>query len=631
MRRFARFAVAVVSLAFVAITADCPSSRLGAEVIRLSPLVLSSGGGDVGSIRYGADVAAGQNAAGKSSGLNFAVSFGYYNSFEVDALPPRTTVALSGASHQAGEKTYVSPSTFFAFTSADDLAETLDGLGFGVKETIYRIAGRPPAVYASPFTLHDYPDGDYSLAFHSIDLVGNVETSRLLNIALDGTPPVTAIFIGEPKFEAFGVTHVSPVTPITLSSIDPEMSGVASGVEVIEYAIDDGQYQVYDGAALYLPEGAQIIRYRARDKVGNVDEARSAVFVVARLADYAVSSIENIAISGHAKVKGNVAANETAQISGNAGLTGDVTASTLTKSGNAVVTGDIKIANPGINQNAINLDALRDIVSVANDNDKIPPTSRGKPAITEDGILKLASRDTLTITTGTYYLKGIEISARAQLFCDGKVNILLDGKAVIAGQGEIYTNVTASPFDTLIYQASTQTINVSGKGRFDAMIYAPYSSVDVTGQGISLGNILARDVKISGEAEVIGALERQKKLVASAPKAAASPRRADGIYDFGLRNAYVYPNPASNGTAPKIRLETGAADSVEIKIYNIAAELVAEAGIDGSAYKTSGGVCYYEQPIDATRLASGVYIYYILAKKSGASDIKVVKKFAVIK
>jgi hypothetical protein len=70
---------------------------------------------------------------------------------------------------------------------------------------------------------------------------------------------------------------------------------------------------------------------------------------------------------------------------------------------------------------------------------------------------------------------------------------------------------------------------------------------------------------------------------------------------------------------------------VEIKIYNIAAELIAEAGIDGSAYKTSEGVCYYEQPIDATRLASGVYIYYIRARKAGFPDVTLTKKFAVIK
>lgn len=623
-RLFAQFALA----ALIAVARLVSPAYTDDAFARLSPAILSSGGGSVGSIRFSADVAAGQGAVGKSSGVNFAVSFGYYNSFDVDVRPPRTSLTLSGASFESGGKTYVNAATEIALFAVDDLIAVGDAEGFGVKETIYRIDGRPPAVYALPFTLGDFPDADYPVSFYSVDSLGNTEAARIRKLSLDTTPPLTAISVGEPKFEAFGVFHISPETPITLSSVDPEVAGVASGAEVIEYSLDDGAYEVYS-QSINLPEGTRNLKYRSRDKAGNIEAVRYIAVAVTRLADYTVASTENLEITGQAKVTGNIAANETAQISGNAKLTGGVTASTVTQSGNAQITGEIRILNPGINPAALDLNALREIVVARNDNDKISPTSRGKQALDENGILKLSSRDTLTITTGTYYFKGMEISARAQLYLDGRVNILLDGQMAIAGQSEIYTNGTL--FETVIYQASTAPVSISGKGRLDAIIYAPQSAVEVTGQGISLGNILAKNVKIAGEAEVIGALEREIRLVASATKPAPVSMRANDIYDFVLRDAYAYPNPARGGVNPKIRLETGVADSVEIKIYNVAAELVAEGRLDGTSYKTSGGVCYYEQPIDATRFASGVYICHILARKSASPDIKVIKNFAVIK
>jgi hypothetical protein len=86
---------------------------------------------------------------------------------------------------------------------------------------------------------------------------------------------------------------------------------------------------------------------------------------------------------------------------------------------------------------------------------------------------------------------------------------------------------------------------------------------------------------------------------------------------------------------PTIHIECGIADKIEIKIYNIAAELVHEADItDRLKIKQSrrgfGQVYAYEYPWDVKGIASGVYIYIVKANK-GKENIKVMNKLAIIK
>jgi len=133
------------------------------------------------------------------------------------------------------------------------------------------------------------------------------------------------------------------------------------------------------------------------------------------------------------------------------------------------------------------------------------------------------------------------------------------------------------------------------------------------------------------------------------PKAALEARRPPAT-DFRLREYYVFPNPAKRGKFPTIHLECGWADKVEIRIYNVAAELVHSVSLDGQQKKSDGGYLWYEwclenldkvkepkwewayeYPWDISNIASGVYIAHLRATKAGYPDIKVLYKFSVIK
>ncbi|MEW6557279.1 MAG: hypothetical protein AB1349_07990, partial [Elusimicrobiota bacterium] len=99
---------------------------------------------------------------------------------------------------------------------------------------------------------------------------------------------------------------------------------------------------------------------------------------------------------------------------------------------------------------------------------------------------------------------------------------------------------------------------------------------------------------------------------------------------FVKGEVYAYPNPAKRGTNPKIHIEVGVADKIEIFLYNIAAEPVHSVELYGQP-SVINDKYVYEYPWNISDIASGVYIYTIRAKKNGYPDIKSQGKLAIVK
>jgi len=99
---------------------------------------------------------------------------------------------------------------------------------------------------------------------------------------------------------------------------------------------------------------------------------------------------------------------------------------------------------------------------------------------------------------------------------------------------------------------------------------------------------------------------------------------------FKLSEVYAYPNPAKGGKNPTIHIECGIADRLEIRIYNIAAELLHSNEFSGNDWKIINNKYCYEYTWNVNEIASGVYIYLIRAKYDN-NTIKTLKKVAIIK
>jgi hypothetical protein len=102
------------------------------------------------------------------------------------------------------------------------------------------------------------------------DVPGN--NVKVIGVGSDGTAPVSTHTVTPATPDGENGWYVSDVT-IKLSSSDPEVMDVSSGVAKIEYQIDGGAWQTYPGSAGFklTTDGQHTVKYRATDKVGNVE------------------------------------------------------------------------------------------------------------------------------------------------------------------------------------------------------------------------------------------------------------------------------------------------------------------------------------------------------------------------
>jgi hypothetical protein len=119
-------------------------------------------------------------------------------------------------------------------------------------------AGQP--VTAGPVRYTDVTvsgDGQHTVTATATDRAGNTSAASSLPVRIDATAPVSAASV------------VSRTT--TLSATD-----ATSGVDRIEYALDAGPFTAYTGPVPAPDAGRHTIAFRAADKAGNVETARSA-------------------------------------------------------------------------------------------------------------------------------------------------------------------------------------------------------------------------------------------------------------------------------------------------------------------------------------------------------------------
>jgi hypothetical protein len=151
-----------------------------------------------------------------------------------------------------------------------------DGPGCGTDFTMYRATNATFdsgwLVYPGGFTLpNTWSDGIYTIAYYSVDYLGNVETPNSYTLFLDNTPPVTIITVGDPKFrtDPSHYWNVTVNTHFTLSADD----GIGSGVNSSLYQIDSLTPVVYNGSYFIItaPEGLHRLRYWTRDNLFNTE------------------------------------------------------------------------------------------------------------------------------------------------------------------------------------------------------------------------------------------------------------------------------------------------------------------------------------------------------------------------
>ena len=141
-----------------------------------------------------------------------------------DRLPPRTAMRI-GEPMFVSSQTYITSATELSLGATDDLLVLGDGTGLGVDRTEYSFDEGSFARYSAPVKL--LGEGPHAVAFFSVDLLGHVETTQSQALALDDTPPATAVAVSTPSYGSY----VSPLPTVKLSAQDSAAGSVpGSGI-----------------------------------------------------------------------------------------------------------------------------------------------------------------------------------------------------------------------------------------------------------------------------------------------------------------------------------------------------------------------------------------------------------------
>lgn len=117
------------------------------------------------------------------------------------------------------------------------------------------------------------------------DIAGNLGTESSVSFQIDKTAPTTTITLdGTMGLNDWYVSDVS----VYLNSTD-----ALSGLDIIEYSLDEVNWITYSGSILIADEGLTTIYYRSIDNAGNVETMSSETFQIDIL-----SPITNISIDG---------------------------------------------------------------------------------------------------------------------------------------------------------------------------------------------------------------------------------------------------------------------------------------------------------------------------------------------
>ena len=184
--------------------------------------------------------------------------------FEYDNVAPKVSYEIVG-DHYKGKYDYISSRTKIKLSAEDKN---------GVKQIEYGINTKPDKVYSEPFAMIP-KTGIETFYYKATDNLNNTTTTKSKVVYMDNTDPLTAINYKYPQFFNRDTLFITSKTKIQLFARD-----LHSGVQRIEYAVDDGEFKTYNGEFTIADEGYHTISFRAVDKVNNVEQTKKSSCLV---------------------------------------------------------------------------------------------------------------------------------------------------------------------------------------------------------------------------------------------------------------------------------------------------------------------------------------------------------------
>jgi len=183
----------------------------------------------------------------------------------IDLSAPTTSLAIGSPKYKASSVIWnVTEATTFTLSGSDTKS--------GVEFTWYAIDGNYSV--GMSFSLAGCTDDHHNITWGSVDRMGNNETGNNITVYLDLTPPVSNCSIGQPRYGSAPI-DITSMTDFNLNATD-----ACTGVEFIEYKVDDGLWTEYAGNFTISTPGPHTVYFRAHDNLGNTEAIQSVSVVV---------------------------------------------------------------------------------------------------------------------------------------------------------------------------------------------------------------------------------------------------------------------------------------------------------------------------------------------------------------
>ncbi|MFG2725724.1 OmpL47-type beta-barrel domain-containing protein [Streptomyces canus] len=185
-----------------------------------------------------------------------------------DTTAPSPAAQVTGTQNAQGQ--YVG-SASVAITATDEAGGSgVDRIEYATGDTG---AWQP---YTAPVVFDQV--GSHTVRYRAVDKAGNVSTEKSADFTVvarpsdDTAPPDTSATVsGELNPDG---------TYLDMATVTVSASDTGSGVNTIEYAVNDGSWQPYTMPVMVHQVGTHTVRYRATDKAGNVAAEKSVRFTV---------------------------------------------------------------------------------------------------------------------------------------------------------------------------------------------------------------------------------------------------------------------------------------------------------------------------------------------------------------
>ncbi|MEM0449148.1 MAG: C1 family peptidase [Methanomassiliicoccales archaeon] len=194
----------------------------------------------------------------------------------IDTTPPTTSAKIEGA--QGRDGWYVS-SISLSLTTSDSVS--------GVQYSYYRVNGGIWRIYTTTTIIN--AEGLILLEYYSVDVAGNGESIKKMNLKADLSPPITTCSI---EGEGGPLWYRGPVM-VTLSTND-----ALSGPGPCFYSLNGGAWTPYSAPIVLDKEGEHALSFNATDVAGNEEAAQSLTIRIdatAPTTSYDVEGVEGLA------------------------------------------------------------------------------------------------------------------------------------------------------------------------------------------------------------------------------------------------------------------------------------------------------------------------------------------------